>query len=77
MDEQDIKVLKEIVVKELDACGYFMGDYNIHNLKVPDDWKPYSSKSFGEMLMDFACQYNMEFENRNYTYSLVEHKHEK
>lgn len=70
MDEQDIKTLKDIVYKELDACGYFLGDMNIHWLSRPKDWKPYASKSFGEMLMDFACQYNMEYENKNYSYKL-------
>ena len=68
MDEKDIQKLKEIVLKELSACGYFLGDYNIHNIPIQEGWKPYSSKSFGEMLLDFAMLYNMEFENKNYRY---------
>lgn len=67
-DKCEDKKLKDIVYKELDACGYFMGDYNIHGIKHDKDWKPYSSNSFGKMLMDFACQYNMENENTNYKY---------
>jgi hypothetical protein len=41
MDEKDIQVLKEIVYKELMSCGYFMGDFNIHNLPKVEGWKPY------------------------------------
>jgi hypothetical protein len=72
MDEKDIQVLKEIVYKELMSCGYFMGDFNIHNLPKVEGWKPYSNNTFGTMLMDFACQYNMEYEGKNYKYELIE-----
>lgn len=71
MEEKDKDLLKEIVIKELDACGYFMSDI-VSSFERPANWKPYSSKSFGEMLMDFACLYNMEFENKNYSYKLEE-----
>ena len=71
MEEEDIKTLKDIVLKELSACGYFHSDFNIHNIKRKSDWEPYSTKSFGEMLLDFACLYNMEYEDKNYSYKLV------
>lgn len=44
----------------LDSCGYFMGDLNIHNLPIPEDWIPYKSRDFGTWLLDMALQYNME-----------------
>lgn len=50
----------------MDGCGYFMGGFNIHNLPKVEGWKPYSNNTFGAMLMDFACQYNMEYEWKNY-----------
>ncbi len=60
--------LKEIVLNELDAAGYFIQDYDSNVIqKNNPDWKPYSTKSFGEMLMDFAQYYNMSEENREYT----------
>ena len=64
---------KQYVVRELDSCGYFMADCDQELMKrINPDWKPYSSKSFGEMLLDFACQWNMEHEGKNYEYKLVE-----
>lgn len=64
---------KQYVVWELDSCGYFMADLDVDILKqVNPNWKPYSSKSFGEMLLDFACQWNMEHEGKNYEYKLKE-----
>ena len=72
MNESDFETLRVLVLRELNACGYFQADFNIHGLECSPDWKPYSSKSFGEMLMDFACLYNMEFEGKNYKYQLVE-----
>lgn len=64
---------KRYVIRELDSCGYFMADLDADLIqKINPDWKPYSSKSFGEMLLDFACQYNMEHGGKNYEYKLVE-----
>ena len=61
--------LKQIVLQELDACGYFTADCDKEMMKHNNpDWTPYSEKSFGEMLLDFAAQYNMEHENTNYTF---------
>lgn len=77
MNETDFETLKLLVLRELNACGYFHADFNVHGIKHKPDWKPYSSKSFGEMLMDFACLYNMEFENKNYIYQLKEEENEK
>lgn len=65
---------KRYVLQELSACGYFMSDYEpewLMKLNNPD-WKPYSSKPFGEMLLDFACQYNMEHGGKDYEYKLRE-----
>ena len=50
----------EFVSKYLDGCGYFMGDFNIHNLPTPKDWIRYSERDFGTWLLDMALQYNME-----------------
>ena len=72
MDEKDLEHLKEIVYKELSACGYFIGDFNIHNLQRPEGWTPQSSNSYVTMLMDLACLYNMEYEGKNYKYELIE-----
>lgn len=44
----------------LDSCGYFMGDYNIHNLPWPEDKIPYYKQGIGQWLLDMALQYNME-----------------
>lgn len=73
MKRVDKDRLKEIVLEHLSACGYFMADCDAKIMRMNNpDWKPYSSKTFGEMLMDFACQYNMEEENKNYRYELVQ-----
>ena len=50
----------EFVSKYLDGCGYFMGDFNIHNLPIPKDFIKYSECDFGTWLLDMALQYNME-----------------
>lgn len=62
---------KQYVLRELDSCGYFMADLDADLIqKINPDWKPYSSKSFGEMLLDFACQWNMEHGGKDYEYRL-------
>lgn len=72
MTREKFEQLQEIVLDELSACGYFMMDLDAKLVKHNNpDWKPYSSKSFGEMLLDFAVQYNMEEENKNYRYTLI------
>ena len=64
-DEQ----LKQIVLQELDACGYFIADCDKEMMKHNNpDWTPYCEKPFGEMLLDFAVQYNMEHGGGNYTF---------
>ena len=64
---------KQYVLQELSAAGYFMADCDQKLMKHNNpDWKPYSGKSFGEMLLDFACQWNMEHEGKNYKYILNE-----
>ena len=61
--------LKQIVLQELDSCGYFIADFDKEMMKHNNpDWTPYSEKSFGEMLLDFAAQYNMEHGGENYTF---------
>lgn len=61
--------LKQIVLQELDACGYFIADCDKEMMKHNNpDWTPYSEKSFGDMLLDFAALYNMEHEGANYTF---------
>ena len=49
-----------MVYRYLDCRGYFMADFNIHNLPTKEDWKPYKSMDFGKWLLDMALQYNME-----------------
>lgn len=67
----DEEQFKRYVLRELDAAGYFIQDCDSEVMKINDpNWKPYSSKTFGQMLMDFACQWNMEHEGRNYEYKL-------
>lgn len=44
----------------LDSCGYFMGDFNIHNLPVPEGWRPYAQQGICRWLIDMAQQLNME-----------------
>lgn len=67
----DEEQFKQYVLRELDAAGYFIRDCDAEVMKLNDpDWKPYSSKSFGEMLLDFACQWNMEHEGKDYEYKL-------
>lgn len=58
----DIKVSQfiDMVAEYLDGCGYFMGDFNIHNLPTPKNWIKYSDRDFGTWLLDMALQYNME-----------------
>lgn len=64
---------RRYIFDELSAAGYFMADCDQELMKRNNpDWKPYSSKTFGEMLMDFACQWNMEHEGRDYRYKLKE-----
>jgi hypothetical protein len=61
--------LKQIVLQELDACGYFIADCDKETMKHNNpDWTPYCEKPFGEMLLDFAAQYNMEHGGGNYTF---------
>lgn len=63
---------KQYILRELSAAGYFMADCDQELMKQNNpDWKPYSSKSFGKMLLDFACQWNMEHEYKNYRYEPV------
>ena len=65
----DEETLKQIVLQELDACGYFIADCDGEMMKRNNpDWTPYCEKSFGEMLLDFAAQYNMEHDGTNYTF---------
>lgn len=59
-NKEDSEKFIELVSKYLDSCGYFMGDFNIHNLPIPIDWIPYSKRDFGTWLLDMALQYNME-----------------
>ena len=49
-----------LVCRYLDSCGYFMGDFNIHNLPQSDNYINYSDRDFGRWLLDMALQYNME-----------------
>lgn len=56
MDEQDNKIFEDMVIRELDACGYFLMPEN----KV--------KKSMHQLIMDFACLYCMENYNKNYNY---------
>ena len=61
--------LKQIVLQELDASGYFIADCDKKVMKRNNpDWTPYCEKSFGEMLLDFAALYNMEHGGVNYTF---------
>lgn len=60
----------------LDSCGYFLCDFNIHNIKRPDDWINYSDRDFGKWLLDMALQYNME-QGKEYKCELVENRNEK
>lgn len=50
----------EFVSSYLNGCGYFMGDFNIHNLPTPEDFIKYHDRDFGTWLLDMALQYNME-----------------
>ena len=59
-DKADAEKFVDLVTRYLDARGYFMGDFNIHNLPVPNDFVKYSERGFGTWIMDFAQQYNME-----------------
>lgn len=67
MNKEKLEQLKDIILHELDAAGYFIQDYDSTVMKKNNpDWKPYSTKSFGEQLMDFAQYYNISEENRDY-----------
>lgn len=50
----------EFVSSYLDGCGYFISDFNIHDLPIPKDFIKYSDRDFGTWLLDMALQYNME-----------------
>ena len=67
---KDCEQFVSYVIEYLDACGYFIGDYNIHNLPYPDNWVKYSDKDFGQWLLDMALQYNME-NGKEYKYVLI------
>ena len=55
MSEEEREVFEKLVLKELDACGYFISG---RGSKYPMD----------KMIMDFACLYCMENFNKNYKY---------
>ena len=65
----------EFVSKYLDGCGYFMGDFNIHNLHTPKDFIKYSERDFGTWLLDMALQYNME-QGLEYECKFIRDRHE-
>ena len=58
--KENCEVFIDYVKKYLDECGYFMYDFNIHNLPRSDNWINYSDRDFGRWLLDMALQYNME-----------------
>ena len=64
-----------MVSEYLDSCGYFIGDFNIHNLSTPKDWIKYFNRDFGGWLLDMALQYNME-QGKEYKCELVEDRYE-
>ena len=59
-DDLACRTFIDFVMSYLDSCGYFIGDFNIHNLPRPDNWINYSDRDFGRWLLDMALQYNME-----------------
>lgn len=59
MTDDEQKLFEELVIKELDACGYFLSGQGIN-------------KTMDQMVMDFACLYCMEFYNKSYNYNLNE-----
>ena len=59
------------VMEYLDACGYFIGDFDCH--PQVDNVK-YSNKDFGTLLMDMALQYNME-QGVEYKCTLIDNKY--
>lgn len=59
-DKDKSKEFISMVAEYLDTCGYFMSDFNIHNLPSSDNWINYSDRDFGTWLLDMALQYNME-----------------
>ena len=59
-DDVRVNQFIDMVAEYLDRCGYFMGDFNIHNLPRPNNWINYSDRDFGRWLLDMALQYNME-----------------
>lgn len=65
----------DMVAEYLDRCGYFMGDFNIHNLPTPKDWIKYSDRDFGTWLLDMALQYNME-QGLEYECKLIDDRNE-
>ena len=64
-----------LVCRYLDSCGYFMGDFNIHDLPQPDNWIKYSDRDFGTWLLDMALQYNME-QGLKYECKLIDNRNE-
>ena len=73
-DKEKSKQFIEMVSEYLDSCGYFMGDFNIHNLPTPKDWIKYFDRDFGTWLLDMALQYNME-QGLEYKCKLIEDRH--
>ena len=67
----DCEAFVLLVYKYLDSCGYFMHDYNIHNLPSQDDIIKYNDRDFGRWLLDMALQYNME-QGKEYLCKLIE-----
>lgn len=55
MDEKDNQLFEDMVIRELDACGYFLSGQGVN-------------KSMDQLVMDFACLYCMENYNKNYNY---------
>lgn len=63
LSNQDTEKCKDFIAfieTYLDGCGYFMGDFNIHGLPIPEDFIKYSDRDFGTWLLDMVLQYNME-----------------
>lgn len=65
--EEDVQKLRETVLKLLDSYGYFSSDI-VNSFEESPNWKNPEDKTFGELLMDFACLYNLEFENKKVSY---------
>lgn len=69
-DKDKCEMFINMVYEYLDACGYFMGDFNIHGLDLPKDYVKYRDRDFGKWLLDMALQYNME-QGKEYQVKLV------